>query len=29
MAQVHRTPLADQAAELLLDRIRSGEWELG
>ena len=29
MAQVQRTPLADQAAELLLDRIRSGEWELG
>lgn len=29
MAQVHRTPLADQAAKLLLDRIRSGEWELG
>ncbi|SJM65071.1 FadR/GntR family transcriptional regulator [Gulosibacter sp. 10] len=29
MAQVRRTPLADQAAELLLDRIRSGEWELG
>lgn len=29
MAQVKRTPLADQAAELLLDRIRSGEWTLG
>lgn len=29
MAQVKRTPLADQAAELLLDRIRSGEWPLG
>lgn len=29
MAQVTRTPLADQAAELLLDRIRSGEWGLG
>lgn len=29
MAQVTRTPLADQAAELLLDRIRSGEWALG
>ena len=29
MAQVHRTPLADQAAEALLDRIRSGEWALG
>lgn len=29
MAQVTRRPLADQAAELLLARIRSGEWELG
>ena len=29
MAQVTREPLADQAAELLLDRIRSGEWGLG
>jgi DNA-binding FadR family transcriptional regulator len=29
MAQVKREPLADQAAELLLDRIRSGEWGLG
>lgn len=29
MAQVVRTPLADQVASLLLDRIRSGEWELG
>ena len=29
MAQVTRTPLADQAAELLLDRVRSGEWALG
>ena len=29
MAQVRRTPLADQAAEVLLDRIRSGEWTLG
>lgn len=29
MAQVRRTPLADQAAEALLDRIRSGEWTLG
>ncbi|EGD53720.1 FadR/GntR family transcriptional regulator [Gordonia neofelifaecis] len=28
-AQVRRTPLADQAAELLLERIRAGEWELG
>jgi DNA-binding FadR family transcriptional regulator len=26
---VTRTPLADQAAELLLNRIRTGEWELG
>lgn len=29
MAQVIRTPLADQAAELLLRRIRAGEWVLG
>lgn len=29
MAQVTRIPLADQAAELLLDRIQSGEWPLG
>lgn len=29
MTQVRRTPLADQAAELLLERIRSGEWTLG
>jgi DNA-binding FadR family transcriptional regulator len=29
MPQIQRTPLADQAAELLLDRIRSGEWSLG
>lgn len=29
MAQVSRAPLADQAARLLLDRIRSGEWPLG
>ncbi|MEV8511529.1 FadR/GntR family transcriptional regulator [Dactylosporangium sp. NPDC051484] len=29
MAQVRRMPLADQAAELLLERIRSGEWRLG
>ncbi|MGO1411047.1 MULTISPECIES: FadR/GntR family transcriptional regulator [unclassified Microbacterium] len=29
MMQVKRAPLADQAAELLLDRIRSGEWALG
>lgn len=29
MAQVRRAPLADQAAELLLERIRSGEWALG
>ena len=25
----HRAPLADQAADLLLARIRSGEWQLG
>ncbi|MFK4729132.1 FCD domain-containing protein [Agromyces mediolanus] len=29
MHQVKRSPLADQAAELLLERIRAGEWELG
>lgn len=29
MTLVRREPLADQAAELLLDRIRSGEWVLG
>lgn len=29
MAQIQRTPLADQAAELLLERIRAGEWQLG
>lgn len=29
MTQVIRTPLAEQAAELLLDRIRSAEWPLG
>lgn len=29
MAQVVRTPLADQAAELLLERIKSSEWNLG
>lgn len=29
MGQVRRAPLADQAAELLLERIRSGEWPLG
>lgn len=29
MAQIQRTPLADQAAEILLDRIRAGEWTLG
>lgn len=29
MTLVRREPLADQAAELLLDRIRSGEWTLG
>ncbi|GAA3647485.1 FCD domain-containing protein [Nocardioides ginsengisoli] len=27
--QVRREPLADQAAELLLGRIRAGEWQLG
>lgn len=29
MTQVVRAPLADQAADLLLERIRSGEWPLG
>lgn len=29
MATVRRQPLAAQAAELLLDRIRAGEWQLG
>ena len=29
MAQVKRAPLADQAAELLWERIRAGEWTLG
>lgn len=29
MTQVRRSPLADQAADLLLERIRAGEWELG
>lgn len=29
MAQIQRTPLADQAADLLLERIRSREWQLG
>jgi len=29
MIRVSRTPLADQAAELLLARIRAGEWTLG
>lgn len=29
MTQVRRTSLVDQAAELLLERIRSGEWALG
>ncbi|MBO9625852.1 MAG: FadR family transcriptional regulator [Microbacterium sp.] len=29
MAQIQRTPLADQAADLLLERIRGGEWQLG
>ena len=29
MAQVRRAPLADQAADLLLERIRAGEWALG
>ncbi|MFI7650389.1 FadR/GntR family transcriptional regulator [Micromonospora sp. NPDC049460] len=29
MEQVQRTSLADQAAQLLLERIRAGEWHLG
>ncbi|MGW0183172.1 FadR/GntR family transcriptional regulator [Nocardia sp. NPDC003345] len=29
VSQVRRHPLAEQAAELLLDRIRAGEWPLG
>jgi DNA-binding FadR family transcriptional regulator len=29
MPQVIRTPLADQAADLLLARVRTGEWSLG
>jgi DNA-binding FadR family transcriptional regulator len=29
MAQVTRTPLAEQAADLLLERIHAGEWPLG
>lgn len=29
MAQIRRAPLAEQVSELLLDRIRSGEWPLG
>lgn len=29
MEQVRRTSLADQAAQLLLDRIRAGEWPIG
>lgn len=29
MSQVRREPLADQVAELLLNRIRAGEWALG
>lgn len=29
MTEVRRAPLADQAAELLLGRIRAGEWKLG
>lgn len=28
-SQVRRVPLADQVAELLMQRIRAGEWELG
>lgn len=27
--QIKRTPLADQAADVLLERIRAGEWPLG
>ncbi|GGM56445.1 FadR/GntR family transcriptional regulator [Microbacterium saperdae] len=29
MVQIQRTPLADQAAEILLERVRAGEWTLG
>ncbi|MBP2414100.1 DNA-binding FadR family transcriptional regulator [Arthrobacter stackebrandtii] len=29
MAQVKRTSLAEQAADLLLERVRAGEWPLG
>jgi len=29
MTQLNRTPLAEQAADLLLERIRGGEWALG
>lgn len=29
MSTLRREPLAEQAAELLLERIRGGEWELG
>ena len=29
MAQVQRSSLADQAADVLLDRVRTGEWALG
>lgn len=29
MTQIRRAPLADQAADLLLGRIRAGEWALG
>ena len=29
MTQVKRTPLAEQAAELLMERIKNGEWGLG
>lgn len=29
VSQVRRHPLAEQAADLLLDRIRAGEWPLG
>lgn len=29
MAQVQRSSLADQAADVLLERIRAGEWQLG
>lgn len=29
MSQVHRESLSDQAARLLLERIRAGEWEVG